>query len=247
MIVMKRIIALLAGTMMLASCMINFGGTNVMGYTEEGCDFSQERPMAAFDEINVAGAFNVYYIQSDESKVLVEGKEEFVEKVITELNDEALTIKLEPGTYHNLVLKVTVYSPEVDEINVAGSGDFFDVAGHTSRSSIEYRLAGSGDLTLAALSTKDDLEIDLAGSGDVRADGIVCKDLEIRLAGSGDIRIDATVENDIDARINGSGDITLNGSCDKAELKISGSGDMRGNLSYKKISTSCNGSGRISL
>lgn len=218
-----------------------------MGYTEEGCDFSQERPMAMFNEINVSGPFNVYYVQSSESKVLVEGKEEFVEKVVTELKGDDLHIKLEPGRYTNLVLKVTVYSPVADEIHIAGSGDFFDVAGHSSKDDIEYKSAGSGDLVLASIETREDIDIASAGSGDVRAEGIKCHDLDISIAGSGDVRMDAEVRNELEASISGSGSMTLNGSCDKAELKIAGSGDIGGNLSYKRISTSCSGSGRVSL
>lgn len=265
---MKRISALIASAIMLASCMINFGGTTVTGYTEEGCDFSEVRQMPMFDAINVAGPVNVYYVQSNESKVLVEGKEEFVGKVITEIKDEDLDIDLEPGTYRNLVLKITVYAPIVDEFRVSGSGNLSDISGHTSKDDIEYKTSGSGDLILAGISTSDDIEIQSTGSGDVYAENISCKglsakfsgsgdmkmtgavvknDAEISVSGSGDVRMDAEIGNDLEARINGSGDMKLNGSCNKADLKITGSGDMSGNLNYKKITTSCSGSGRINL
>lgn len=244
---MKRIAALLASTLLLASCVINLGGVTVNGYTEEGCDFSQERPMPMFDEINVAGPFNVYYFQSDESKVLVEGKEEFVQKLSTEVKDGELTVRLEPGRYHNLVLKVSVYSPVADEVRLAGSGDFVDVAGHTSSDDLDYSLAGSGDIIVENVQCKD-LDVKLAGSGDIRLKGcVVRKDADISLAGSGNIHLDAEIGDELEARISGSGDMNLNGSCNRADLKISGSGNIGGKLSYRQINTSCSGSGRVSL
>lgn len=235
---------------MLVSCMINYGGTVVTGYTEEGCDASQERPMPAFTSFTTSGPFNVYYVQSQESKVLVEGKEEFLDKVITEMDDETLLIKLEKGTYHNLVLKVTVFSPVADNIKSAGSGNLVDNQGHSSAKEIEYKVAGSGDLYLVNVSSKTDIDIASAGSGDVYAENIACEDLEVSMAGSGDLDINGLTVKDLDVKVAGSGDAKVTSATIRkdADFAISGSGDIRVDAEVgDEISAKTAGSGNITL
>lgn len=209
--------------------MINYGGVTVVGYTEEGCDASQERLLPAFTSFSTSGPFNVYYVQAEQSKVLVEGKEEFLDKVITEVDKENLTIKLEKGQYHNLVLRVTVYSPVADEIRSAGSGNLTDKAGHSSSNDIEYKLAGSGDLFIADVNSNKDIDIASSGSGDVYADRIMCEDIDVSMAGSGNINVNGLNAKDLEVKIAGSGDAKVSAATIKkdADFSISGSGSIK--------------------
>ena len=266
---MKKIFLLAAGAMMLASCAFNFSeGVKCIGYTEEGADFSEERMVGVFDEFKAEGPFNVYFCQSDTYKVVIDGKEEFVAKTIAEVKDEELTIKLEPGTYKNLILKVTVYAPEIEKAATYSSGNLIDKEGHTSQEGIEYRSSGSGDIILANVSAED-LDIITSGSGDIYVDGARCEDLEVKTsgsgdatlqnveaggsfeftsAGSGDLKTDnIQVKGDINAKSSGSGNIRLNGSCRDINVKCSGSGSVTGNLEYRHLSSSMSGSGKINL
>ena len=266
---MKKIFVLAACAFVLASCAFTFGnGVNVIGYSEEGGDFTEERSVGIFDEFKAEGPFNTYFVQSDTYKVVIDGKEEFVQKVITELKDNDLTIKLEKGTYKDLILKVTVYAPDIEEACTAGSGNLIDKEGHVSTKDIDYRTAGSGDLILANIQVKD-LDVATAGSGNIYIDGATCEDLEIRSSGSGDSTLkdvkvkgdfeyssagsgDLKTENlivngDVNAKTSGSGDLNLNGKCHDLNVKSSGSGDIRGNFEYNKLSSSISGSGKINL
>lgn len=236
---------------MITSCMINYGGVTVNGYTEEGCDASQERQMPAFTSIRTSGPFNVYYFQSDESKVLIEGKEEFLDKVITEIKDgDELSVKLEKGKYSNLVLKVTIFSPVADEINNSGSGNFTDIAGHVSNDDIEFSAAGSGDLFLANITSKDDIDVASAGSGNVFAEQIECKDFDLALAGSGDATIKGVKANNVDAAVAGSGNIKAEDAeiNRDAEFTSSGSGDIKVNANIGgDLEVKLSGSGNATL
>lgn len=264
---MRRLLAIAAGALLLASCSFNFGGFTVTGYTEEGCDASEVRTMPEFTSISAAAPFNIYYIQSEESKVVVEGKEEFLSKVKTEVDKQCLRIELEKGTYHNLVLKVTVYSPVADEIRVSGSGNFTDTSIHKSDADMTYRISGSGDLYLNQVSTTRDIDIHSSGSGDVYAEMIGCKEFEVSMAGSGDVDLNgvyvtdfdlsiagsgdanvkvAPIGNDADLSISGSGSITMDADvADDIEARIAGSGNMTLNGECNSIEVKISGSGDV--
>ena len=131
---MKGIIAILAAALLAVPSDGFFIGRDngvriIGGCTEAGCDYSEERDVNSFSSLSTSGPYNVYYVQSPTSRVVIEGKKEFVEKLITEVKGGNLNVRLQDGTYRGLVLKVTVYSPVLDGIRISGSGSF--IAGRT--------------------------------------------------------------------------------------------------------------------
>jgi len=270
---MVKFIPFIASAALLCACNMNLSFTNsvnVMGdCSETGIDFCEQRDVTFFDSFETSGPFNVYFVQSDTQKVIVEGKEEFVKKLKTKVSDETLSIKLEKGQYFDLVLKVTVYSPVIDEISGAGSGNIICSDISMPDKDIEFASAGSGDLFLGnvnckefdlatagsgdtymhgTISIREDLDIAIAGSGSIQIDTLLCNDLDIAIAGSGCAKIDyATIADEADLHVMGSGDITINGKCRKVDASSAGSGDIKGNLEYSLVEKHRTGSGDIRL
>ena len=265
----SRIIALAASLLLAAGCSFNFtGGVTVLGScTENGCDYAEERETGEFRSIASFGPFNVHFIQSGRPRILVEGTEESVSKLHTDVKDGELQIRLEDGTYRELVLKVTVWAPEVSSIRTSGSGDIIADSDIRFKGDLSLKSAGSGDIHMKTVSC-DKLECKTAGSGDLYLGTISCSsftsstsgsgDLEMKsvrcdqlsssVSGSGDISIsEALVSGRVELRTAGSGDIHVNGRCDTVSAHSSGSGDISGRLEYRSADTGHSGSGRISL
>lgn len=211
---------LLAAAMILCSCL-----TNSAWAGKKDTKVSEERKVAYFESFAAAGSFDVRFIQSDVQKVIVEGKEEFVKKLRTEVKGKTLILKMEKGNYHNLVLNVTVYAPMIDGIDICGSGDV---------------------LSDKIIVPGKELEFSVSGSGDITVNEIQCEELDIEIAGSGDVKVGkATVDKEIELSVSGSGDIAINGQCHKVEATVAGSGDISGNLKYAEIKKRVAGSGSI--
>lgn len=86
------------------------------------------------------------------------------------------------------------------------------------------RLAGSGDMTVAASKTESFMA-SLAGSGDLKVSGLTTSRLEAKLAGSGDLAISGTASA-VDASLAGSGDLTARDlAAETASLSLAGSGN----------------------
>jgi len=217
--IMKKFL-ILSAAMILCGCI-----TSVAWTGKKDATISEVRQVAYFDSFSSSGSFDVFYVQSKERKVVVEGKEEFVKKLKTDVFDKTLRIKMEKGQYYNLVLKVTVYAPEIEDIEIHGSGDI--------RSE-------------SIIVPGKDLELSVSGSGDIIIREIKCKELDIDVMGSGDAWVtSANVEEDIDLSVKGSGDISINGQCRKVEAYVAGSGDITGKLKYAEIKKNVYGSGSI--
>lgn len=187
----------------------------------------QPTSMNRFDEVGVAGPFNVIYNQGEGYTVLVKGTTEQLSKMTIYVEGNSLVIdqrRDEPsGTFDGLQVFVT--APVVDCLSIAGSGkltapkalDFND---------LRLEVAGSGDITLGQLTCKD-LGNEIAGSGDITLGIVQANKVTNEIAGSGDIDIAGLTCKDVNNEIAGSGNITLNNlNVENVKSEIAGSGDI---------------------
>lgn len=266
---MKHLFLLLAAGLMAVSCIFSFGGGTMVGFcTEEGIDFTDVRDVDPFHALSSSLPCNVYYEQADVQEVRVESTEEFAGKVLTEVEDGTLKLKLEPGRYPKLILRVVVSSPDIESLRVSGSGNLVNEGGLRTGGGMDLKVSGSGDIRTGAIDSKD-FTAHCSGSGSLRVDRISCTGfsatvggsgsivaqtlqahgkVSARISGSGRIRLeDATVDGDMVLSTSGSGSITVNGSCHDVTATTSGSGSISGNLAYDHISTHTSGSGQVRL
>lgn len=228
------------------------------------CD-REERRVKEFEGIRNTCPFDVIYEQSDEQYVIVEGDEEYFERLHTDVKSGVLEISIDPARYRNVRLRVKVGAPDITLLAMAGSGSLQCPGNIETDGDLSLKLAGSGDLIAEKIKCADisiavsgsgdlnvasidanDVSMSLAGSGDLDAVRLKAKNVSISLAGSGDIDVvNATIEEDLYASVAGSGDISVSGHAHNVTAKIAGSGDISGRLSYDHITKSRAGSGDI--
>lgn len=266
----KFFITLMAG-LLAVSCIINFngGGSVFVGNcTEEGIDFSEIREVASFRSLSSSLPCNVYYVQADKQEVRVESTREFAGKVQTTVEDGVLNLRLEPGRYPKLILRVVVSSPDIERISVSGSGNLIHEGALHASGDLALKVSGSGDIRTGVIDSKD-FSAQVSGSGSLDIGGLACNGFSARVSGSGGIAFqtaridgdalvkisgsgrvrfeDVTVNGDMDLSTSGSGGIRVNGSCHDVSATTSGSGSISGNLRYDSIHTHTSGSGRVNL
>ena len=250
---MKKLLIFLATAAMAVSCIINFGGSGsvwVGEYTEEGIDHSEVREVGHFRAVASSLPANVYYVQADKQEVLVESTEELAPKVLTTIEDGTLSLKLEPGRYPKLILRVTVSSPDIEKLSVSGSGNLFHKGALHASGSLALKVSGSGDIVTGEIDSRD-FTAQCSGSGSIRVGPLACDDFDGKISGSGTVHIGRVSCDDFEAGISGSGGFTVNKltSTGGASVRVSGSGDVSlkeatvdGNMDLKT-----GGSGDISI
>lgn len=269
---MKYLILTVIGCLLAASCIINFSGsTTVFGdTTEDGIDYTEVREVGSFHSISSSLPCNIYFSQGDKREVRVESTEELAPKVLTTVENGTLKLKLEEGRYPKIILRMVITVPDVESIELHGSGSLIhegtlqvskdlsvkvfgsgDVRfGHIVCDDFDASASGSGDINIASLTASGKASVRVSGSGHARIQGeVAVRGMDLKSGGSGDIDLESvTASGNVSARTSGSGHIRLSevnveGDMD---LKSSGSGDIFVHGSCRDITATTTGSGNIS-
>ena len=226
---MKKLSILFAAGLMAVSCIIRLGGTYWVGEcTEDGIDYTEVRDVKSFRGLSSNLPCNVYYVQADKQEVRLETTREFADKVLTEVEDGTLKLKLRDGRYPKLILRIVVSSPDIESISVSGSGNLFHEDALHASGDLSLKVSGSGGIHAGDVGSKD-FEVHISGSGSVRIASVACDDFDGSVSGSGSLRIGSAACDGFDATISGSGDVDIEILTAKgdASARVSGGGDIR--------------------
>lgn len=179
--------------------------------------------VTGFDEIEVAGPFDVVVNVGKGQSVRAVGEAKDLDRLKVEVSGNELRIGTKERRWMDWSdsdpIKIYVTVPALKAASLAGSGDM--QVDRVKADAFVASIAGSGDLAIASL-TANNARFSIAGSGDLTAAGS-CRTAEVSIAGSGDVNISALRCQTLSARVAGSGDITANATKD-AKLTVMGSG-----------------------
>jgi hypothetical protein len=234
-----------------AALLIASAATSACGRThseEGGPTVSRNYSVGGFDQIEVAGPYNVQVRTGANPSVAASGPQKLLEHTLVQVKDGKLVIRPErkqgwfqTGWHFRGDANFIVTVPQLHEATIAGSGDIKvdKIAGDR----FEGTVAGSGGLEVGTLDVQSlklaiagsggakanggkaqSANFDIAGSGDIQAGGVQAQDAKISIAGSGSIAARATGTADVS--IMGSGDVDVTGGA-KCSVSKAGSGDVR--------------------
>lgn len=202
------------------------------------------RSTSDYDGIKCAGSFDYILVAGTEGNITIEGEENLLEYIVTEIKGGNLIVKTENNvnlrTSKGKTIKITIPFKDINNVSLAGSGDLWnedkitstnldvalagsgDVVLNVEASSIVGKLAGSGDLTLKG--NTNELEAKVAGSGDFHGFNLQSNHTNVTVAGSGDAEVVSNIS--LKARVAGSGDIEYRGNPKTEDTKVAGSGSI---------------------
>lgn len=185
---------------------------------------SETRDVQDFNEIELKGFGNLYLTQGDTESLRLEGDEDTLEHVTTEVRDGRLVID------YKRKLIISLGNRKLD-IYVT----FKDLR--------RARLSGSGVIRSESIQSFD-MALELSGSGKLQVDKLTALRLDLHISGAGDATLGGVVESQ-HVRISGSGKCdAARLSCDAAEVDISGSGSIY-LRAEKTLRVRVSGSGKI--
>jgi hypothetical protein len=185
--------------------------------------------VGSFQEIEVAGPYDVDVRTGGRPSVSATGSQKLIENMVVEVKGDKLVIHPQEhhgwfnwGTSTNGSAKLSVTVPSLSGATIAGSGGI--TVDQVKGDRFEGGVAGSGDLNVNALDVQS-LKLSIGGSGDVRARSGQAKQAEYSIAGSGGIDAGGVRTQAATASIAGSGSIHAQAT-GAANIKIMGSGDV---------------------
>jgi hypothetical protein len=205
------------------------GGCQAGAQEGVGPTVSRSYQVGNFQQIEVAGPYDVEVRTGSNVSVSARGGEKLLERTTVEVDGDKLVIRPERnhsffnfgwGSHGKASFTVTV--PQLSGASMAGSGDIRvdKVAGQNFTASV----AGSGGVSVTTMDVQQ-LKLSIAGSGGVKAGTGRAQSAKYDIAGSGDIDAGAIQVQSLDVSIAGSGGVKAHSS-GTADVSIMGSGDV---------------------
>ena len=226
-----------------------FAATSACGQSrgqDGGPIVSRNYQIGNFQQIEIAGPYDVQVRTGGNPSVSARGSERLLERTVVEVKGDKLVIRPEQkGWFQSVSLhgkaNFTVTVPQLRGATIAGSGDIkvdkvrgdrfegvvagsggLDV-GQLEVQTLKFSIAGSGDVK-AASGRAQNVGLDIAGSGDIDTRGIRAQDADVSIAGSGNVA--AHAGRTAKVSIMGAGDVEVTGGA-KCSVTKMGSGEVR--------------------
>jgi len=198
----------------------------VLSGTLKASTIKEERNVADFKAINLSIPAVLHLTQGSENKVVIEGDDEVLEKIITEVEGGRLTIKFEKWYNYrgSSSLKVFITVKQLEAL----------------------LLTGSGKITTQSTITADKIRLMVSGSGDIELNDLIAKKVVAMVTGSGDININGDNKaHYLEAVVTGSGDFNSDElTFENGDLTITGSGTINAGIE-EELNAVITGSGKI--
>jgi hypothetical protein len=229
-----------------ATAALALAGCNASRAEEPGPSASRSYPVGAFDQLEVAGPYQVTVTTGGQPSVRATGGANLLDKTVVEVENGTLKIhprKTDKGwtwsSSNRDAVRIAITVPALRSAEAAGSGSI--AIDKVSGERFSGAIAGSGGLKLPDVQVGElRLEIagsgnaegrgratvaryEIAGSGNILAGGIAADRLQAEIAGTGNIEGQARTAADVD--IAGAGNVTVTGGA-KCTVSKAGSGDV---------------------
>jgi len=223
-------------------------GITIMAYACEnswnclrgnGVPGDEIRAIAGFTGVVSEGEFDVFIVPDSSFSVKLEADENLIQYISTRISGNTLIV--DQGTRKCLrsdnPIRITVYMPQVEYLNLTGSGMI--TGDNIESDELRVELTGSGLIDLRGLNVglldalitgsgemifwgnATDADLDITGSGEVKAFNLESVNCIANISGSGNMQV--KVEKNLTAYISGSGTIYYQGN-PSVTAKITGSG-----------------------
>jgi hypothetical protein len=209
---------------------------------------AQKRNVSGFHAIEVSGGIDLYLSQGEEAVAVSAAKDEYRDKIITEVKGGVLKIYFETKNniridWGNRKMKAYVSFKNLDRLEGSGGSDI-SIDGSIKVTKLEMEISGGSDFDGKVES--DDLKIHASGGSDVDISGRAAK-LTIEASGGSDFKgydlasdicnveasggsdVHITVNKELSANASGGSDVYYKGTGLIRDLKTSGA-------SIKKVS-----------
>lgn len=184
---------------------------------------------APFHSIAMYGGVDVHYVQDSVQYVKVTAPAEVMKRFMVYATDSMLIIQPKDNGWRIFKggsgdIDVYVSSPDLIEVQIAGSGDF-EAPGHVDTDNMDLSVAGSGTVEFGSLICNT-VSVTVAGSGNIDLKKLTTGKARFSISGSGDIECDRADIYSLESAIAGSGSINVKGKVKTHTEDIGGSGSV---------------------
>lgn len=210
------IILMLAVMLTGCSSLRNFGD-KVVG---SGVIKNEKRNIGAFTSIEASGAFDVEVVCQKEPGLELEGDDNLLPLVKTEVRGGTLYINPEKDFSVRKAIRVKITVPNLESISSSGASSFRVT--EVKNEKLKIDTSGASSLNLAG-ETKS-LDLHMSGASKVESDDLRAERVKISLSGAGKASVYASEE--LNAEVSGAGSVSYAGDPKTVNKHVSGVGSV---------------------
>jgi hypothetical protein len=205
---------------LLAGCVLLLAGCHLPGIRGNGRIKTEERPVAAFSNLDTGGAFEIEW-QSGSPALRITTDENLLPYIENDISDDTLRLRTREHVWPTHGIKVVISSPARTGARMRGAVKL--AVRQLSGPSFALESKGASEVTLDG--SVDRLLVDMTGASQLGADGLQAKTAEISTTGAGDA--DVAVTDTLKVVITGAGKVTYSGNPPTIKKQIIGAGSIR--------------------
>jgi hypothetical protein len=205
---------------LLAGCVVLLAGCHLPGIRGNGHVKTEERPIAAFVNLDAGGAFEIEW-QNGPPALRITTDENLLPYVENDISDDTLHLRTRNHVWATHGIKVFISSPTRAGGKIRGAVKLTV----NQLSGPIFALESKGASQISLDGTVDRLLVDMTGASQLVADRLQAKTAEISTTGAGDA--DVAVTDTLSVVITGAGKVTYSGNPPTIKKQITGAGTIR--------------------
>jgi hypothetical protein len=204
----------------LAACIVLAAGCHWVGIRGNGHIKTDERPVSAFANIDMSGAFTIEW-QSGTPSLRITTDENLLSYIDSNVSGETLHLRTREQIRPTHGVRVVLSSPTRVGARTSGAVKL----DAKQLSGTRFALESRGASRVSLEGNIDELLVDMTGASELAASNLQTKVSEISTTGAADAEI--AVAETLKVAITGAGKITYSGNPATIEKHISGAGSIR--------------------
>jgi hypothetical protein len=195
-------------TYLLLALLSLFAGCHFQIHDEikgSGVRLKQKRDVASFNSIATEGAFDIEVVCQKPESIEVEGDDNLLQLITTEVSNNVLHIRSNRSFSVNDPIKITISTPDLQGISAKGAGKF-DIAGIKNE---KFEIDANGATTIRVAGETKLIDIDSNGAGKVDAHKLRAARGVVDVKGVA--RVDVNVSEQLDVTVSGPAHVTYQG------------------------------------
>jgi len=195
-------------TYLLLAVLSLFAGCHFQIHDEikgSGVHLKQKRDVASFNSIATEGAFDIEVVCQKPESVEVEGDDNLLQLITTEVSNNVLHIRSNRSFSVNDPIKITISAPDLQGISTKGAGKF-EITGIKND---KFEIDANGATAIKVAGETKLIDIDSNGAGKVDAHKLRAARGVVDVKGVA--RVDVNVVEQLDVTVSGPAHVTYQG------------------------------------
>jgi hypothetical protein len=205
-------------TLFLSFALLILSGCKFGGVTGSGASKVDKRSVPAFTAVDISGAYEVEIVAQKEQSFEIEGDDNLLPLIKTEVRDGVLVVKNDKSISSKSKLRLRIAVQKLDGIETSGASDI--VA--TNVKSDEFKIGTSGASELKISGEAKTLSIDSSGAGTIDTKDLHAEKVNVTLSGAATAEVYASEE--LSASVSGAGNVDYYGNPKNVREDKSGAG-----------------------